>query len=332
MKSKVGWTCVIVAGAVSAQTFMPIVAHASTLVELSLTPQHVVSNDPWSGKPTSWVPLYNLQETLHKVGVQTTWNGNTLDVTAVPNGWSEITLNELGKGTTSANQMQFSMGGNQNAFVRAPKLIAKDPASGVKTTYVPVYYANLFLANQLTMFAQWGGTTWDLSPQDTVGQRSGSKSGTEEDYKTLNVVEYSSSEIIKLQNIAHQQSIKAYIPSKMGGPSGWYVPGAPAGADHAETIPFEDMSFYEASSWNGLIQSSYFTSTKSKLTIDRGGSYTLSGGQQGQWYTLKYSDGAREDLFVLREGNTWVGIVPNAAKSTIPELVQAVAETLQPMS
>lgn len=108
-------------------------------------------------------------------------------------------------------------------------------------------------------------------------------------------------------------------------------PGSPQGSKHVIVLPFEDMSFYEASSRNDLI--SFFTYPhypNYKLAIDKGGSYTLSGGEHGQWYTFKYSDGVRFDLFVFQEGDTWMGIEPNSAKYTIPELVQAVAETLQP--
>ncbi|WDL98878.1 hypothetical protein [Alicyclobacillus sp. ALC3] len=311
----------------------PETHYASTTIKMTggatLTPQHVVANDPWSEKPTSWLPMYYLQKELKSVGVQTTWDGNTLDVTSVPSGWSEYTLNEPVKGTAPAGQMQFSMGGNQLEYVRAPKLVTKDPASGEQTTYVPVYYANLFLANRLSMFAKWSGSTWNLSPQDVTGVASGSKTATTQDYQTLNTVKYSTSETSKIDALSKQQGVKVYIPSKMGGPSGWYVPGTPNGSNHVVVVPFEDMSFYEASSWTNLI--GYFSSANEKPAIDKGGSYTLIGGAHGQWYTFKYTDGARFDLFALQEGNTWIGIEPNPAKYTISELVQAVAETLQPV-
>lgn len=166
-------------------------------------------------------------------------------------------------------------------------------------------------------------------PADATGVGNVSKTATQQDYQTLNTVKYSASETEKIDALSKQREVKVYIPTKMGGPSGWYVPGTPNGSNHVVVVPFEDMSFYEASSWTNLI--GYFSSSNHKPAIDKGGSYTLTGEEHGQWYTFKYSDGARCDLFALQEGNTWIGIEPNPAKYTIPAHVQAVAETLQPV-
>lgn len=169
--------------AVAAQGLMPVIAHATTQVtyeptNISVTghaathPEHVVAHDPWSGKPTSWIPLYYLQEALKSMGVQTTWNGSTLNVTSVPSGWNKNVSSAPAVGNPPVNQVQFSIGTVQDEFLRAPKLVAKDPASGVETTYVPVYYANLFLQHRLMMGISWGSGTamnqmvWSLSPQE----------------------------------------------------------------------------------------------------------------------------------------------------------------------
>ncbi|SHK69578.1 hypothetical protein SAMN05443507_12012 [Alicyclobacillus tolerans] len=48
-------------------------------------------------------------------------------------------------GTPPTGEMQFSIVGNQDDFVWAPKLVANDPTTKTQTTYIPVYYANLFL-------------------------------------------------------------------------------------------------------------------------------------------------------------------------------------------
>ncbi|QRF23595.1 hypothetical protein FY534_07875 [Alicyclobacillus sp. TC] len=149
VKNKAAVLGVIAAGVVATQGLIPVVAHASTHVTyapttISMTgqaaqhPQHVVANDPWSGKQTSWVPVYYLQKALKSVGVQATWNGSTLDIGTTPNGWKVNVAGAPSVGNPPTGQMQFSIGATQDEFLRAPKLVAKDPASGVDTTYIPL--------------------------------------------------------------------------------------------------------------------------------------------------------------------------------------------------
>ncbi|MCF8564189.1 hypothetical protein LLE49_05470 [Alicyclobacillus tolerans] len=177
---------------------------------------------------------------------------------------------------------------------------------------------------------QTNGSTYTTENQSS-GQQSGTKSATAGYYKGLKTVTYSSAETQKIKQISQQQGIRAYVPDQMGGPSGYYVPGrVTKGSSHSMRLQFEDMTFYEAPSWKDIKQA--LSPQSGSVSILNGGSYTLSGKEEGQWSTLKYSDGARSDIFVLHKGSTWVGIVPNPAKSTIPSLVQAVAETLQSIS
>ena len=178
MKYKVGMMGIIALGAVSAQMLMPGIAHAATAIQYAPTtidvsgeaaflPKHIVAIDPWSGKPTSWVPLYYLQQALKMEGASTTWDGRTLNVLSIPQGWSVNVSGTPQTGTPPDGQMQFSMNGSQNAFIRAPKLVANDPATQAPTTYVPIYYANLFLQKRLLMGVSWNNTTWSMaSPRD----------------------------------------------------------------------------------------------------------------------------------------------------------------------
>ncbi|QSO52930.1 hypothetical protein JZ785_03125 [Alicyclobacillus curvatus] len=112
--------------------------------------------------------MYYLQEALKSAGVQTTWNGNTLVVSNVPRGWTENVSSAPSVGNPPTGQMQFSISGVEDEFLRAPKLLAKDPSSDVETTYVPVYYADLFLHQRLMMGTSWSGLHWTLSPQTIV--------------------------------------------------------------------------------------------------------------------------------------------------------------------
>ncbi|QSO47469.1 LppP/LprE family lipoprotein [Alicyclobacillus mengziensis] len=176
MKYKAGLIGIMATSAIAAQMLMPVVAHASTSVkyastaievtgQATLNPQHVVANDPWSGKSTSWVPVYYLQAALKSFGVHTTWNGNTLNVTSTPSGWNVNVSGAPQTGTPPTGEMQFSINGNQDDFIRAPKLIANDPASKAPTTYVPIYYANRFLKQRLQMNATWTGNAWSMTSQ-----------------------------------------------------------------------------------------------------------------------------------------------------------------------
>ncbi len=168
-------------GGIALQGLLPMEASAATsakgaptvitmMGQSSIQADHVVAADPWSGKPTSWVPVYYLQRVLKFVGVQSTWDGNTMNATSIPRGWTVNAASAPQTGTPPTGEMQFSIGGNTNGFVRSPKLVAKDPAGDVDTTYIPVYYADLFLHERLAMGAVWTGTAWILSPQPVITQ------------------------------------------------------------------------------------------------------------------------------------------------------------------
>ena len=175
---------VVTAGVVAAQVLMPLTAYAAsntnspkiqsantTLAMAGHTPlhfEHIVAKDPWSGKATSWVSVSDLQKVLQLTGVQSTWNNaTTLNITSTPAGWKLNTNSASSVGNLPMGEMQFSIGGAQHEFIRSPKLVARDPVSGVDITYVPVYYADLFLQHQLRMKATWEGNTWSLFPQAT---------------------------------------------------------------------------------------------------------------------------------------------------------------------
>ncbi|WP_206920053.1 hypothetical protein [Alicyclobacillus suci] len=81
MKNKATIIGVIVAGVVGAQAFLPVVADAATEITYSSInismvgqktahPKHVVSNDPWAKKPTSYIPIYYLQSMLKSVALK----------------------------------------------------------------------------------------------------------------------------------------------------------------------------------------------------------------------------------------------------------------------
>lgn len=148
-------------------TQAPIIHYAQTKIaingNLTIDPVHIVSNDPWTGKATSWVPVFYLQEVLNSVGVQSKWdNGDNLDISYISNK-HKVHLNGTSiSGSIPLGQMQFSIGSDVDGLLRSPKLVAKDPYSGVYTTYVPIYYASVFLKKNLFINSTWNGYEWDL--------------------------------------------------------------------------------------------------------------------------------------------------------------------------
>ena len=131
-------------------------------------PQHVVAKDPWSGTNTTWVPIYYLQQALKHVGFQTTWNGTDLVFAKYPANWKfDVALGnpEANPIVAPAGQMQISLVAGGPPSMNLPKLVAKDPASGVNTTYVPIYYVDSVLTHDFGMGTTWDGVNWNLTGQ-----------------------------------------------------------------------------------------------------------------------------------------------------------------------
>lgn len=149
-------------------TQAPIIHYAKTKMTISghltIDTVHIVSNDPWSGKATSWVPVFYLQEVLNSVRIQTKWvNGDNLYISYIPKKQKVNLAGTLISGSIPLGEMQFSIGSDVDGFLRSPKLVAKDPYSGVNTTYVPIYYASLFLQKRLFINSTWNGYQWKIS-------------------------------------------------------------------------------------------------------------------------------------------------------------------------
>ncbi|MCY0887464.1 MAG: hypothetical protein OWQ59_03310, partial [Alicyclobacillaceae bacterium] len=128
----------------------------------------MIAKDPWGGANTTWVPIYYLQQTLKQVGFQTTWNGTDLVFAKYPTKWTfHVALGnpEANPTVAPAGQMQISLVAGGPPSMNFPKLVAKDPASGVNTTYVPIYYVDSVLTHDFGMTATWDGVDWNLTGQ-----------------------------------------------------------------------------------------------------------------------------------------------------------------------
>lgn len=128
-------------------------------------PIRLVAKDPLGQNQTTWVPLCYLQQALAAAGVKTMWNGRDLTVVP-PTTWTIPEVAPMIRVLLKKHEMDFLMGGGQ--YNIAPTITQTDPASGKITTYVPIYYVNQFLQNELGAQTNWDGTTWTINTQNAL--------------------------------------------------------------------------------------------------------------------------------------------------------------------
>ncbi|MCY0888017.1 MAG: hypothetical protein OWQ59_06110, partial [Alicyclobacillaceae bacterium] len=117
---------------------------------------------PYAGTQTTYMPIYYLNEYLKKMGFSATWNGvsktwflNT-PARVTPNLSNLSTAGQHGTATIAINGVPVQM--------ITPKF-AKDPASHVETTYMPIYFLIKVLQEiglPVTQSGNWNGTTLSL--------------------------------------------------------------------------------------------------------------------------------------------------------------------------
>lgn len=146
--------------AAMASAYQPYPTHLYIDGVLVSSPKHIVAKDPWGKKRTSWVPIYYLQQGLNQNGVESTWNGR--DLTLIPpSGWTVKQTSIPQPRALQKGQMDFMVDGTQ--FAIAPTIVTADPASGIQTTYIPIYYAKQFLSKRFGMQVTWDGVNWLLN-------------------------------------------------------------------------------------------------------------------------------------------------------------------------
>ncbi|GGJ13726.1 hypothetical protein GCM10010885_23840 [Alicyclobacillus cellulosilyticus] len=107
---------------------------------------------------TEFLPLYYLQQGLKKLGYTVKWNGTAKTLNIIPPSTVRPDLTNINAGHgTVAIQI------NGTTVQYAPEVVAKDPASGVATAYVPIYYLNKVL-QRLGFTTSYNGSVWSLTP------------------------------------------------------------------------------------------------------------------------------------------------------------------------
>jgi len=109
----------------------------------------------WQG--TTFMPIYYVQQLLKQVNITTHWDGTHWALTTPPDVSPDMT--KLPINQQHAGDMDISMNGKVVAYMKG--IVFKDPASGVNTTYMPIWYVMQTLKH-LQFTTTWDGQNWDL--------------------------------------------------------------------------------------------------------------------------------------------------------------------------
>ena len=167
----------LVALSVDAQAFA---ASTVTMAQPKMTTSDIVLNgktlftpDRFVAHNTTYMPIWYVIQTLKKLGILNTWNGTdhawAVTDTAYHGG---LSLN-AGKG-----QSAISINGAV-AEQKIPTLVARDPLSGVMTTFAPIWYIQQLLNHVGIGHDVWNGNTgiWSLSAATSAAPASGNTTG-----------------------------------------------------------------------------------------------------------------------------------------------------------
>jgi mannosyl-glycoprotein endo-beta-N-acetylglucosaminidase len=119
---------------------------------------------------TAYLPLWYVQQALVKIGVQNTWDGAVWNLTPPPG--ATVNLNQIQAGSGSKT---ISIQGK--AIYHIDSITAVDPSSGVKTTYMPIWYV-IQVLNRMGITSTWGNQTWNLPGLTDTSAGSGSEPGS----------------------------------------------------------------------------------------------------------------------------------------------------------
>ena len=118
-------------------------------------PVHTSAVDPSSHQSTAFMPIYYAMQVLKQLGIQSGWDGHTWSLT-VPSSLNP----DMSNPSNGANQMSISINGT--VVQTAPKVVAVDPSSGQKTTFIPIWYLEQAL-NRVGVSSKWDGTNWTMT-------------------------------------------------------------------------------------------------------------------------------------------------------------------------
>lgn len=178
----------LLAASVALGTFIPAMALANTASAkpyqsvISLDgktisqPYRFVASD--GSNPTTYMPMYYINQALEKAGYTVSWNGNTHTWT-LTSSTGHVDLSGLPVGTGNTSIVV-----NGKVVKKINTIVEKDPAGGKKaaiTTYVPIYYVMPIL-EAAGVQNTWNGKAWTATSPlqlDTASATYGPKTGTQ---------------------------------------------------------------------------------------------------------------------------------------------------------
>jgi hypothetical protein len=103
---------------------------------------------------TTYMPIWYVMRTLDKLNIQSVWNGSEWQLTTAST--APVNLANIHPGTGNV-----SIYVNDILVQKVASIVAVDPASGQKTTYMPIWYVMQIL-NRLGVYSNWNGWKWNM--------------------------------------------------------------------------------------------------------------------------------------------------------------------------
>ncbi|QSO53207.1 peptidoglycan-binding protein [Alicyclobacillus curvatus] len=117
----------------------------------------VTSPAAFAWNNTTYMPIYYVIQLLKTINVQSQWDGTHWALTTAGSVQADVSGLPLNK--PKPGQLEISLNGTPVAYVDG--IVFTDPASNVKTTYMPIWYVMQAL-NRLNFKTNWNGQQWQL--------------------------------------------------------------------------------------------------------------------------------------------------------------------------
>ena len=147
-------------------------AQTMTSAKIVVNGKTLYTPDRFTANNTTYMPIYYVIQTLTRLGVSNAWNGTR-------HAWN--VTDTAYHGGLNLNAGSGQAGITINGVVaeqRVPTLVARDPKSGVMTTFAPIWYIQQLMNHVGIKQDVWNGNTgiWNLSTASSVVATSGNAS------------------------------------------------------------------------------------------------------------------------------------------------------------